>query len=414
MARRVVITGIGVVSPIGIGRDQFWQNVKEGKSGVGLVSRFDASAFPTRIAAEVKDFDPTKFMDRRTARHMDRFSQFAVAAAKMAVEDAELDLSKEDLEAVGVMVSSGIGGIETLEQQHKVLLERGPGRVSPFFIPMLIANIAGGHIAIELGLRGPNIAMLSACSSSANAIGEAMRTVERGDADVMLAGGSEATITPLGFAGFCAMGAMSTHNDEPTKASRPFDRDRDGFVMGEGAAVLVLEELQHALDRGAPILAELVGYATNCDAYHVVQPEPDARGAARVMAKALQSAGISPVQVDYINAHGTGTQLNDRLETEAIKKVFGEHAYKLCVSSSKSMFGHLLGAAGAIELAVTVLALVDQWVPPTLNLENPDPACDLDYVPGQGRKARLTYALSNSFGFGGHNAALVVRRWQQP
>lgn len=412
MKRRVVITGIGVVSPIGIGKDEFWQGVREGRSGVGPVTRFDASVFPTRIAAEVKDFEPTKFMDRRSARHMDRFSQFAVAAARMAVEDAKLDLSREDPEAVGVMVSSGIGGIETLEQQHRVLLERGPGRVSPFFIPMLISNIAGGQIAIELGLRGPNIAMVSACASSANAIGEAMRTIQRGDATVMLAGGTEATITPLAFAGFCAMGAMSTRNEEPTRACRPFDRDRDGFVMGEGAAVLVMEELQHALERGAPVLAEVVGYATNCDAYHVVQPEPDAKGAARVMAKALEDAGLSPTQIDYINAHGTGTQLNDRLETEAIKKVFGEHAYTLCVSSSKSIFGHLLGAAGAIELATTVLALVHQWVPPTLNLENPDPACDLDYVAGHGRPAQLNYAMSNSFGFGGHNATLVVRRWQ--
>lgn len=413
MRRRVVVTGFGVVSPVGTGKEEFWKGIRRGESGVGPVTGFDASGFTTRIAAEVKDFDPLRYMEKRSARRMDRFTQFAVAAARMAVEDARLELSEAERDLTGVMVSSGIGGINTMEQQHRVLLERGPGRVSPFFIPMLIPNIAGGHIAIELGLRGPNLAVVSACASSSNAIGEGARVIQREEAEVVLAGGSEAAITPLGFAGFCAMGAMSTRNDEPSKACRPFDRDRDGFVMGEGAGVLVLESLEHARKRGAEVLAEIAGYATNCDAYHVVQPEPEGRGAAKVMADALRDASLDPDQVDYINAHGTGTDLNDRLETEAIKRVFGDHAYELAVSSSKSMFGHLLGAAGAVELIATIMAIRDQWLPPTINLENPDPQCDLDYVPNVGRPAEIRVALSNSFGFGGHNAALVVKRWEE-
>ncbi|HHV79325.1 MAG TPA: beta-ketoacyl-ACP synthase II [Firmicutes bacterium] len=411
MRRRVVVTGIGVVSPVGTGKERFWQAVRRGESGIGPVTRFDASGLPTRIAGEVKDFDPLKYMDRRTSRHMDRFTQFAVAAARMAVEDAKLNLSEEERESTGVIISSGIGGMETIEQQHRVLIERGPGRISPFFVPMLIANMAGGQVAIELGLKGPNMAVVSACASSANAIGEATLLIKRGKCQIALAGGSEAAITLLSFAGFCAMGAMSTRNEEPTRASRPFDRDRDGFVMGEGAGVLVLESLEHAQKRGAEIYAEIVGYASNCDAFHIVQPEPEGRGAAKVMEDAIKDASLKPEEVDYINAHGTGTGLNDRLETAAIKKVFGEHAYRLAVSSSKSMFGHLLGAAGAVELITTIMAIQDQWLPPTINLENPDPDCDLDYVPNVGRSGQIRVALSNSFGFGGHNVTLIVKRW---
>lgn len=413
MKPRVVITGMGVISPIGIGCQALWGAIQEGKSGVGPVTRFDASSFPTRIAAEVKGFNPLDYMDKKTARHTDRFAQMALAAARMAVENAGLDLEKEDRSRVGVLIGSGIGGIETYEQQYRVLLEKGAGRVSPFFIPMMISNMAGGQIAIELGIKGPNFCVVSACASSANAIGEAMRLIQRGEVEVVLAGGSEAAITPLAFAGFCSMRAMTTRNEEPERACRPFDRDRDGFVMGEGAGVIVLESLPHALRRGAPVLAELKGYATNVDAFHVVQPDPEGQGAARVMADALMDAAIPLEEVDYINAHGTGTDLNDRLETLAIKQVFGSHVSKLAVSSTKSMLGHLLGASGAVELITTVLALQKQWLPPTINLENPDPDCDLDYVPNWGRPGLIRAAISNSFGFGGHNAALVVRRWEE-
>jgi len=413
MKPRVVITGLGVVSPLGIGREAFWEAVQQGRSGAGPVTRFDASSFPTRIAAEVKEFNPLNYMDKKTARHTDRFAQMALAAALMAVKDAGLALEDEDRERVGVLMGSGIGGIETYEQQHKVLLERGAGRVSPFFIPMMISNMAGGQIAIELGIKGPNFCVVSACASSANAIGEAMRLIQRGEAEVVIAGGSEAAITPLAFAGFCAMRAMSTRNEEPEKACRPFDRDRDGFVMGEGAGVVILESLSHALRRGAPILAELKGYATNADAFHIVQPDPDGQGAARVMAEALADAEVPVEEVDYINAHGTGTDLNDRLETLAIKQIFGSHVSRLAVSSTKSMTGHLLGASGAVELIATVLAIQKQWLPPTINLENPDPECDLDYVPNWGRPGLIRNAVSNSFGFGGHNAALVVQRWEE-
>jgi len=413
MKRRVVITGLGLITPIGLGKQAFWEAIQRGEGGVGPVTRFDASRLATRIAAEVKNFEATDFIDRKTARRMDRFTHFGVAAARMAIEDAQLRLEEEDRHRIGVWVGSGIGGIETYDQQHRILLEKGPARVNPFFIPMLISNMAGSQIAIEFGLRASNSCIVSACATATNAIGESLRILQRGEAEVMLAGGTEASITELAFAGFCAMRAMSTRNEEPQKASRPFDRDRDGFVMGEGAGVLVLETLEHAQKRNARIYAELVGYATNCDAFHVVQPDPKGLGAARAMREAIADSGCQLTEVDYINAHGTSTDLNDQIETEAIKQVFGEQARKLAVSSTKSMTGHLLGASGAVELIASTLAVVHQWLPPTINYENPDPACDLDYVPNQGRPSRIRYALSNSFGFGGHNATVVIRRWEE-
>jgi len=412
MRNRVVITGLGLVTPIGIGRDAFWTSLKNGANGIGAVTRFDPSSLTTKIAAEVRDFDALNFMDRKSARHMDRFSQMAVAAAELALQDARFETGNIDPERIGVYVGSGIGGIETYEQQSKIMADRGPSRISPFFIPMLIGNMAGSQVAIRWGLKGPNMCFVSACASSTNAVGEAFRVLQKGEADVMLAGGSEASITPLSFAGFCAMKAMSTNNESPETASRPFDRDRDGFVMGEGAGILIMETLPHAVRRGAPILAEMGGYGTNCDAFHVVQPAPDGLGAAAAMATAIGDADMEPEAIDYINAHGTSTDMNDRLETKAIKDVFSQHARNLAVSSTKSMTGHLLGASGAVELAAAVLAIINQWLPPTINLENPDPECDLDYVPRQGRPAVIGAALSNSFGFGGHNASLVVRQWR--
>lgn len=413
MGRRVVITGLGVVTPIGLGKEAFWQGIQQGKSGVGLITRFDTSDLPTRIAAEIKDFTPTDFINKKSARHMDRFCHYGLAAARLGIEDAELNLKQVDRSRVGVWVGSGIGGIETLEQQHQVLLERGPGRINPFFIPMLISNMAGSQIAIEFDLKANNSCLVSACATATNAIGESFRILQRGEADIMLAGGTEASITPLTVGGFSAMRAISTRNDEPEKASRPFDRDRDGFVIGEGAGVIILETLEHARKRKARIYAEMVGYATNNDAYHVVQPDPEGKGAARAMAEAVKDSGCQLGEVAYINAHGTSTEINDQMETEAIKKVFGEHAWKLAVSSTKSMTGHLLGASGAVELAATVLSVYHQWLPPTINYENQDPACDLDYVPNQGRPGNIKYALSNSFGFGGHNATVVIRRWEE-
>ncbi|NPV92215.1 MAG: beta-ketoacyl-ACP synthase II [Firmicutes bacterium] len=413
MTNRVVITGMGLITPIGSGREGFWNANQNGVSGTGPLTRFDAADFPTRIAAEVKDFEPQRYIERKSLRHMDRFAQMAVCASHMAVEDAELKLEGEDPYRVGVYIGSGIGGIETYDQQHKVLLERGPGRVNPFFIPMLISNMAGSQTAIALGVKGPNMCLVTACATATNSIGEALRILQRGDVDVMLAGGAEASITPLAFAGFCSMKAMSTRNDDPERASRPFDIDRDGFVMGEGSGVLVLETLEHAQKRNANILAELVGYATNNDAFHVVQPGPDGIGAGRAMQEAIRDAGLKPEDIDYINAHGTSTDINDRLETQAVKRVFGDHARKLAISSTKSMTGHLLGASGAVELAAAVLAVKNGWIPPTINYENPDPECDLDYVPNQGRPAEVRAAISNSLGFGGHNATVVIKRWQK-
>lgn len=407
---RVAITGIGVVSPIGIGRDRFWAGLAEGRSGVGPITRFDAARFDTRIAAEVSDFDPTAWLDRKEVRRNDRFVQFAYAAARMALEDGDFRLTPQNATRVGVLIGSGIGGAETWEEQHRNLIERGPSRVSPFFIPMIIINMASGVVSILLGAKGPNNAVVTACATGGNAIGEAMRIIQRGEADAMVAGGSEATITPLSLAGFCSMKAMSTRNDEPARASRPFDAKRDGFVMGEGAGVVLLENLEQARGREAHIYGELVGYGMSGDAYHITQPDPDADGASRSIRSALRDARLPPSAIDYINAHGTSTPYNDRTETLAIKRVFGDHARALPVSSTKSMTGHLLGAAGGVELIACALAIEHQTLPPTINYEVPDPECDLDYVPNTARKARVRVAMSNAFGFGGHNAILIVKQ----
>ncbi|WP_026174345.1 beta-ketoacyl-ACP synthase II [Effusibacillus pohliae] len=413
MRRRVVVTGMGVISPVGNTVSAFWESLVAGKSGVGRVTRFDASEYPCQIAAEVKDFNPEDYIDKREARRMDRFAQYAVAAAKMAMEDSKLQITEENAERVGVYVGSGIGGLETLMEQYQILLEKGPRRVSPFFIPMMIGDMATGQISIFFGAKGPNSSPISACATGTNAIGDAYKIIERGAADVMITGGSEATILPLALAGFSAAKALATKfNDQPEKASRPFDRDRDGFVMGEGSGILILEELEHAKRRGAPIYAEIIGYGMSGDAYHITQPAPEGEGAARAMREALLDAGIRPEEVDYINAHGTSTDYNDKFETIAIKKVFGEHAYKLAVSSTKSMTGHLLGAAGGVEAIACVKALQEQILPPTINLENPDPDCDLDYVPNEARKAKVNVVMSNSFGFGGHNASILLRKYE--
>lgn len=413
MRHRVVITGMGAVTPLGIGVEAFRESLWAGRSGVGPITRFDASALPTRIGAEVRDFNPLDYLDRKEARRMDRFVQFAVAAAQMAIRDAGLDLDHVDRDRAGVYIGSGIGGMETFSEQFLVMVEKGPERVSPFLIPMMIANMAAGQLAIQFGLRGPNMTTVTACSSSNHAIGEAFHLLRDGRADVMLAGGSEAAFVPIAVAGFSSMKALSTRNDEPERASRPFDRLRDGFVMGEGSGILVLETLEHARKRQAPILAEIVGYGTSADAYHIVQPPDSGEGGARSMRLALEDAGLPPEAVDYINAHGTSTTQGDVAETRAIKAVFGEHARRLAVSSTKSMHGHLLGAAGAVELITCVLAIQDQLLPPTINQEEPDPECDLDYVPNRARPARVEVALSNSFGFGGQNATLVVRRYRE-
>ncbi|CAM5787927.1 MULTISPECIES: beta-ketoacyl-ACP synthase II [Brevibacillus] len=412
MKRRVVITGVGVVSPLGNDATTFWNSLLEGKSGISPITSFDASDYPTQIAGEVKDFNPEDYMDKKDIRRTDRFVQFGLAAAKMAVEDAKLEITAENAERVGVYIGSGIGGLSTWEEQHQVLLEKGPRRVSPFFIPMLIANMASGAVSIQYGAKGPTSSAITACATGTNAIGDALRLIQYDQADVMITGGAEATIRPMAFAGFCSAKAMSTRNDEPTKASRPFDRDRDGFVMGEGAGVLILEELEHAKKRGATILAEVIGYGMSADAHHITAPSPGGEGAARCMKNALRDAGIEPSEVEYINAHGTSTGQGDIAETMAIKEVFGEHAYKLAVSSTKSMTGHLLGATGGVEAIATAFALRDQILPPTINLENPDPECDLDYVPNEARKAKVNVALSNTFGFGGHNATIILKRYE--
>ncbi|AEF17391.1 3-oxoacyl-(acyl-carrier-protein) synthase 2 [Thermoanaerobacterium xylanolyticum LX-11] len=407
---RVVITGIGAITPIGNNIDDLWNSLINGKSGIDRISRFDVSAYPTKLAAEVKDFEPTDYIDKKEAKRMDRFTQFALASAKMALADSGLDLASEDLDRIGVVYGSGIGGIETLENQQNILREKGPGRVSPFFVPMMIANMAAGLISITFGLKGHNETIVNACASSSNAIGDAFKVIERGDADVIVTGGSEAAITPLAIAGFCSMKAMST-NEDPKTACRPFDAKRDGFIMGEGSATLVLESLDHALKRGAKIYCEIVGYGATADAYHITAPAPLGEGAAKAMKLALKDAGISPDDIDYINAHGTSTEYNDKYETMAIKNIFGEHAYKLKISSTKSMTGHMLGASGAVEAVATILAIKNGIVPPTINYETPDPECDLDYVPNKALKMDVNYALSNSFGFGGHNASLVFKKY---
>jgi 3-oxoacyl-[acyl-carrier-protein] synthase II len=406
---RVVVTGIGVISPIGSDKERFWSSLAEGKSGISTVQSMDVSGYPCRIAGEILDFDPTCYMEKREAKKVDRFTQLGVAAALSAWQDAGLEQANVERDEIGVMVGSGIGGIQTIEEQLEVLRTKGPRRVSPFFIPALIANMASGYISILLKLRGPNSTVVTACATSTHAIGDAYHIIRRGDAPAMVAGGAEAAISHMAFAGFSAARALSTSNDEPEKASRPFDKQRDGFVMGEGAGVVILESLEHALERGAHIYGEVIGYGMSGDGYHVTAPDPDGTGACLSMQRALRSAGINPQAVDYINAHGTSTEFNDKIETMAIKKVFGEHAYRLAVSSTKSMTGHLLGAAGGIELIATLLSIQHQIVHPTINYEHPDPDCDLDYVPNQARECELNVALSNSFGFGGTNATVVVR-----
>ena len=413
MSRRVVVTGVGLVSPLGIGTEANWKALCAGRSGIGAITRFDASQFSARIAGEVQGFDPLQFIEKKDVKKMDVFIQLAIAASQFAVDDAKLEVTAENATRVGVFIASGIGGFSTIEREHRALLEGGPRRISPFFIPAAIINLAAGQVSIRFGAKGPNSATCTACSASAHAIGDALEVIRRGKADVMIAGGSESAITPMGVGGFAAMRALSTRNDEPSRASRPFDRDRDGFIMGEGSGVIVLEELERARGRGAPIYAELVGYGMSADAFHITAPSEDGDGGMRVMASALEDAGVGIEAVDYINAHGTSTPFNDKLETLAIRRLFGEHAAKLAISSTKSMTGHLLGAAGGLEAGITALAVRHQVAPPTINYETPDPACDLDYVPNTARPMTITYALSNSFGFGGTNGALLFKRYEE-
>jgi len=409
--RRVVVTGVGLVTPLGVGVEANWDALRSGRSGVGPITKFDPSGHATRIAAEIKGFDPLLFIDRREARRMDPFIQYALAASEIAVQDAALPPAALEGDRCGVCVGSGIGGIGTIEDQHRLLLEKGPDRVSPFFLVAAIINEASGRISIRYRAKGPNAATVTACTSGTHAVGDAFRIIQRGEADLMLAGGAESAITPLGIAGFCAMKALSVRNDAPERASRPFDAGRDGFVMGEGAGIVVLEELGRALRRGAPVYAEVVGYGMSGDAFHVAAPAEDGDGAVRVMRRALEDAGVPPSAVQYVNAHGTSTPLNDRIETAAMKTVFGGHAPRLGISSTKSMTGHLLGAAGGVETAITALCLKRQTMTPTINYEVPDPDCDLDYVPNVARPAEIVYALSNSFGFGGTNGSLLLRRF---
>jgi len=410
--RRVVVTGIGVISPIGIGKEEYFKGLKEGKCGVDYITRFDTAGYDTKIAAEVRDFDPCEYIDKKECRRMDRFTQYAVAASKMAVSDAGLDVDSVDSDRFGVCIGSGIGGMETLETQHTILREKGPGRVSPFMVPMMISNIASGNVSIALKAKGPNTTVVTACASGTNAIGEAFRTIQRGDADLMVTGGTEASITPLSLAGFCSMKALSTRNDDPKTASRPFDKDRDGFVMGEGAGMLIVEELEHAQKRGAVIYGEVVGYGATGDAYHITAPSPDAYGAYKAMQMAVNDAGVDAKEIDYINAHGTSTDLNDKLETMAIKRLLGEDAKKVAISSTKSMTGHLLGAAGAIEAIACLMAINEGVIPPTINYTTPDEECDLDYVPNEARNREVKYAISNSLGFGGHNASIMLKKYE--
>ncbi|WP_019879487.1 beta-ketoacyl-ACP synthase II [Succinispira mobilis] len=411
MSKRVVITGVGAVTPIGIGKDEFWNNLIAGKSGIGLITRFDTTDFTSKIAGEVKDFDYTQYVDKKEGKRMDRFVHYAIAASKMAIADAELDLDKVDRDRIGTCIGTGIGGVETLHDQYKALFDKGPNRVSPFFVPMMIANMAAGQASITLGLNGPSTSIVTACASGTNCIGDAFKTIQRGDAEVMLAGGTEAAISPIAVAGFCSMKALSTRNDAPEQASRPFDKERDGFVMGEGSGIVVLESLEHALARNATIYAEVVGYGTNADAYHMTAPAPEGAKASECMKLALKDAGVAPEAVDYINAHGTSTPMNDKNETLAIKSLFGEHAKKLAISSIKSMTGHLLGAAGGIEVIATALTIKNSVIPPTINYTTPEDGMDLDYVPNTSRKAEVNMALSNSFGFGGHNAAILLKKY---
>jgi 3-oxoacyl-[acyl-carrier-protein] synthase II len=409
----VVVTGIGLICGVGNSTEEVWQNLLAGRSGICRITQFDASQFACQIAAEVKDFDPLQFIDKKEIKKMGRFIHLAIAAADEAVKSSGLKITAENATRAGVHIGSGIGGFDVIEREHKNLLNGGPRRISPFFIPAAIVNLAAGHVSIRFGAKGPNEAACTACTSSAHSIGDAYKIIVRGDADVMIAGGTEAAVTPMSVGGFSAMRALSTRNDAPEKSSRPWDSARDGFVIGEGAGILILEELELARGRGAKILAELVGYGMSGDAYHITAPAENGDGAYRVMLNTLKDAGIQAQQVGYINAHGTSTDIGDKLETVAVKQAFGDHAYKLAVSSTKSMTGHLLGGAGGLEAGVTILALRDQILPPTINLENPDPECDLDYIPNQARKAQVEYAMSNSFGFGGTNGALMFRRWTE-
>ncbi len=412
--RRVVVTGIGAVTPIGLGKKEFWENSLAGKSGAGKISSFDASQYDTKIACEVKGFNPLDYIDKKMTNRMDLFTQYAVACAEMAVKDSGLDLEKENRELIGVIFGSGIGGMWTWHRQmHTVYETGGPHRISPFFVPMMIADIAAGYISMRFQVKGPNYATTSACATSSHAVADAFILIQRGDADIMFTGGSEAAICPMGVGGFNAMKALSTNNDQPEKASRPFDQKRDGFVMGEGGGMLILEELEHALKRGANIYGELAGIGLTADAYHITAPAPGGEGAIRSMRNCLRDAGIKPEEVDYINAHGTSTEFNDKSETQAIKSVFGDHAYKLHVSSTKSMTGHLLGAAGAVEAIIAVMATKHDMIPPTINYEFPDPECDLNYVPNKQISKKVNVAVSNTFGFGGHNASLVFRKFQE-
>lgn len=413
MKHRTVITGMGVISPVGNTVEDFWKSLTQGVSGIDFVTRFDVSDMPTKVAGEVKDFEPTNWLDKKESRHMDRFAQFAVAAAKMALDDSGLDLDQIDKKRAATVLGCGIGGVTTFEEQKEIMMAKGPGRVSPFFVPMLISNMAAGHVSIAFGLQGPSSTVVTACASATNAIGEAMRLIEQGEADIVVAGGTEAPLTPLAFAGFCSMKAMSTEKEDPKAASRPFDARRTGFVMGEGAGILILESLEHAQARKARIYAELAGYGSTADAYHITTPVPGGEGAARAMLKAIEGAGVKPEDVDYINAHGTGTGANDSTETAAIKAVFREHANQVAISSTKSMTGHLMGATGAIEAIASVLAIQNGIIPPTINYGEADPACDLDYVPNQARARNVKVAMSNTFGFGGHNATIVIKEYSQ-
>lgn len=410
--KRVVVTGLGAVTPIGNTLQEYWEGLLSGRNGIGPITLFDPSSHSCRIAGEVKGFDPHDYLEKKEAKRMDRFAQFAIAASKQAIADARFEINELSAEQVGIVIGNGIGGMKVMEDQQTIYLNRGPDRCSPFMVPMMIANMAAGLTAIHTGAKGPNSCVVTACAAGSNAVGDAFRLVQNGYAQAMICGGTEAAVTPLSVAGFAAARAVSTRNDDPLHACRPFDRDRDGFVMGEGAGILLLEELEHALARGAKIYAEMVGYAMTCDAYHMTSPVPGGEGATRAMLLALKDAGISPEQVSYINAHGTSTAANDKTETNAIKNALGDHAYKVAVSSTKSMTGHLLGGSGGIEAVATVLAVAHDKVPPTINLENPDPECDLDYVPNQSRDCPVNVALSNSFGFGGHNVTLAFAKYQ--
>ncbi len=413
MRRRVVVTGLGLVTPLGNTVEATWANLVAGRSGAGPITKFDTSNFPVRFACEVKDFDALKFVEKKQVRKMGAFTQYAIAASDEAIADSALKITDENAESVGTYISSGIGDFWTIEREHQKLLERGPRAVSPFFIVSILANMAAGHVSIRNGAKGPNSATATACASGNHAIGDSFKIIQRGDADVMICGGAESTITPMTIAGFAAMRALSTRNDEPERASRPFDLDRDGFVVGEGSGIVILEELEHARRRGARIYAEVAGYGMTADAYHITAPDETQSGVVRVMQRAIQDAGIAPGQIDHINTHGTSTSLGDKSETLAIKKTFGPHAYKIAITSTKSMTGHLLGAAGGVEAVFTLLAIHQGRVPPTINYETPDPDCDLDYVPNESRAMRVNYALSNGFGFGGTNAALVFKRFEE-